>query len=46
MKIKTFPLQFTEAELSEIRKLAEKQGKSIKGFILDLIRAELEKEKQ
>lgn len=44
MKIKTFPLQFTETELNEIRKFAEKQNKSIKGFILDLIKEELKKE--
>ena len=44
MKIKTFPLQFTETELNEIRKFAEKQNKSIKAFILDLIKKEIEKE--
>ena len=46
MKIKTFPLQFTETELTEIRNCAEKQNKSIKAFILDLIKKEVEKEKK
>jgi hypothetical protein len=42
MKIKTFPLQFTEEYLNEIRCKAERQDKSIKQFIMDLITKEME----
>lgn len=45
MKIKTFPLQFTEEYLKKIEKTAKKQGKTIKEFIHNLIRKELENEK-
>jgi len=41
MIIKTFPLQFTEEKLREIRVKAENQGKSIKQFILDAIDKEM-----
>lgn len=37
MKIKTFPLQFTEEKLEEIRKAAKENGVSIKEFILAAI---------
>ena len=37
MNIKTFPLQFTENKLEEIRKEAKKQDTSIKQFVLDAI---------
>lgn len=37
MKIKTFPLQFTEEYLNVIRAKAEEQKKSIKDFILEAI---------
>lgn len=45
-KIKTFPLQFTEDRLDEIRKAAADAGVSIKDFILSAISdkmAQLEK---
>lgn len=37
MKIKTFPLQFTEEKLEEIREDAKVNGMSIKAFILAAI---------
>lgn len=37
MKIKTFPLQFTEEKLNEVRKAAEKSGKPIYQFIIDCV---------
>lgn len=37
MKIKTFPLQFTEDKLKEIREAAKEKGMSIKDFILAAI---------
>lgn len=37
MNIKTYPIQFTEERLNEIRTAAETQGKSIKQFILEAI---------
>lgn len=37
MKIKTFPLQFTEEKLEEIREAAKVNGMSIKAFILAAI---------
>jgi hypothetical protein len=40
---KTFPLQFTEEYLNEIRCKAERQNKTIKQFIMDLIQKEMEK---
>ena len=43
MKIKTFPLQFTEDYLKKIREKAENENKTIKQFIMDLIEKEVEK---
>ena len=34
MKIKTFPLHFTEEKLDKIREEAKKRGMSVKDFIL------------
>lgn len=45
MKIKTFPLQFTDEYLDEIRKIALDSGVSIKEFILSAIREKIEREK-
>jgi hypothetical protein len=42
LKIKTFPLQFTEEYLNEIRCKAGGQNKTIKQFIMDLIQKEME----
>ena len=44
MTIKTFPIQFTEEKLEQIRRKAESEGKSIKQFILELIETALNKE--
>ena len=41
MNIKTFPLQFTEEKLNEIRKKADSINKTIKQYILDLIEENL-----
>ena len=43
MTIKTYPLQFTSEKLEEVRKKAQKENKSIKQFIYDLIDKELKK---
>lgn len=43
MKIKTYPLQFTEEYLKEIEKVAKKQGKTIKTFILEAIKEKIER---
>ena len=43
MKIKTYPLQFTEEYLKHIEEVAKKQGKTIKDFMLEAIRKEVEK---
>lgn len=43
MKIKTFPLQFTEEELDKIREAAKKKDKTIKDFILIAIKNEIKK---
>lgn len=43
MKIKTFPLLFTEEYLDEIKCKAKEQNKTIKQFILDAIKKEMEK---
>ena len=43
MKIKTYPLQFTEEYLKHIEDVAKKQGKTIKDFMLEAIRKEIEK---
>ena len=45
MKIKTYPLQFTEEYLKEIKKKAKENNMSIKEFILNAIQEKLEKEK-
>lgn len=44
MKIKTYPLQFTEEYLKEIEEEAKKNNMSIKEFILNAIQEKLEKE--
>ena len=43
MKIKTYPLQFTEEYLKYIEEVAKKQGKTIKDFILEAIKEKIEK---
>ena len=43
MKIKTYPLQFTEEYLKEIEEVAKKQGKTIKDFILEAIKEKIER---
>ena len=43
MKIKTYPLQFTEEYLKHIKEVEKKQGKTIKDFMLEAIRKEIEK---
>ena len=43
MKIKTYPLQFTEEYLKHIEEVAKKQGKTIKDFILESIKEKIEK---
>ena len=43
MKIKTFPLQFTEAYLDLIRKVANENGQTIKDFILTAIQDKMKK---
>ena len=45
MKIKTYPLQFTEEYLKEIKEKAKENNMSIKEFILNDIQEKLEKEK-
>ena len=45
MKIKTYPLQFTEEYLREIETKAKEKNMSIKEFILNAIQEKLEKEK-
>lgn len=45
MKIKTYPLQFTEEYLREIEEKARENNMSIKEFILNAIQEKLEKEK-
>lgn len=45
MKIKTYPLQFTEEYLKEIETKAKEKNMSIKEFILNAIQEKLEKEK-
>ncbi|MCI7204792.1 MAG: hypothetical protein MSA15_02185 [Clostridium sp.] len=44
MKIKTYPLQFTEEYLREIEKKAKENNMSIKEFILNAIQEKLERE--
>lgn len=43
MKIKTYPLQFTEEYLKHIEEIAKKQEKTIKDFILEAIEDKIEK---
>lgn len=43
MKIKTFPLQFTEDRLNEIREAAHAQGLTIKDFILQAVQEKIER---
>ena len=45
MKIKTYPLQFTEEYLREIKEKAKENNMSIKEFILNAIANEMKKEK-
>ena len=45
MKIKTYPLQFTEEYLKEIKEKSKEKKMSIKEFILNAIQEKLEKEK-
>lgn len=45
MKIKTYPLQFTEEYLKEIKEKAKENNMSIKEFILNAIQEKLEREK-
>ena len=46
MKIKTYPLQFTEEYLREIEKKAKENNMSIKEFILNAIQEKLERKKE
>lgn len=46
MKIKTFPLQFTEDRLNEIREAAHAQGLTIKEFILQAVQEKIERVKK
>lgn len=43
MKIKTYPLQFTEEYLKHIEEIAKKRNKTIKDFILEAIKEKIEK---
>ena len=45
MNIKTFPLQFTEKKLDEIKVVADKLEESKKQFILTAIEKRLKEEK-
>ena len=44
MKIKTYPLQFTEEYLKEIETKAKEKNMSIKEFMLNAIQEKLKKE--
>lgn len=46
MRIKTFPLQFTEEYLGKIRDLARDNGMTIKEFILSAIAEKAERLKR
>lgn len=46
MRIKTFPLQFTEEYLNEIRETAAGNGTTIKEFILSAISEKMERSKE
>lgn len=43
MKIKTYPLQFTEEYLKYIEQIAKEQEKTIKEFMLEAIKERIEK---
>ncbi len=43
MTIKTYPLQFTEKELEEIRECAKSKGMTVKAFMLEAIKEKKEK---
>lgn len=43
MKIKTYPLQFTEEYLTYINEIAKEQAKTIKEFMLEAIKEKIEK---
>ena len=43
MNIKTYPLQFTEEKLDEIRRAAKEQNKSIKKFMYEAIEEKMKK---
>lgn len=45
MKIKTFPLQFVDVELEEIKKVAKNKKISAKEFMMQAIREKVQKEK-
>ena len=45
MKIKTYPLQFTEEYLRDIEEKAKENNMSIKEFILNAIANEMKKDK-
>lgn len=46
MRIKTFPLQFTEDYLNQIREIAAKNGFTIKDFIQSSITEKIERLKE
>lgn len=43
-KIKTYPLQFTEEKLEEIKRIASEKGMNIKAFMLEAIEEKMNKE--
>lgn len=43
MKIKTYPLQFTEDYLNKIRETAKRQGMSIKDYIMQAIAEKMQR---
>lgn len=43
MKIKTFPIQFIDVELEEIREVAKKEKMSVKEFIYIAIKEKMER---
>jgi len=46
MKIKTFPLQFIDIELQEIKEVAEQQNLSMKDFMKEAIKEKILKCKE
>lgn len=44
MRIKTFPLQFTEDYLDKIRQAADNEGTTMKEFILSAIAEKMERD--